>query len=96
MRLLSYKLRAPNHGVFLSPHTTCEMKYILRQSWSGCTRKQNQPEAAATGNGGMGTDDTTLSEGVEQSSFAAAGSRMLVHLTSSFSTAYPGGSPGDT
>ena len=30
--------------------------------------EENQPESAATGSGGLGIDDTTLLEGVEQSS----------------------------
>ena len=38
---------------------------------------EHQPESAATGSGGMGTDATTLTEGVEPSSFAAAGYRPL-------------------
>ena len=40
--------------------------------------------------GGLGTDDTTLSEVVEPSSFDAAGDRLLVHLNCSYSTACGG------
>ena len=71
------------------------MKYIFRQSWSGCTGKKNQPGSAATGSEGLGTDDTTLIEGVEPRSFAAAGDRLPVHLDSSAS-ACPEDSRGDT
>ena len=42
-----------------------------------------QPGCAAAGSEGMGTDDTTLTERVEPSSFVAAGDRLLVHLNSS-------------
>ena len=38
----------------------------------------------------MGTDDTTLIERMEPSSFVAAGDRLLVLLNSSRSTACPG------
>ena len=44
--------------------------------------EENQPESAATGSEGMGTDDTTLIEGVGPSSLAAAGDRLAVHLNS--------------
>ena len=43
--------------------------------------EEHQPESAAAG-----TADTTLIDGVEGSSFAAAGDRLHVHLNSSFST----------
>ena len=49
----------------------------------------NQPGSAATGSGGLGSDDTEV-EGVEPSSFVAAGVRLLVHLNCSHSTACPG------
>ena len=49
---------------------------------------RTQPEFAATGR--LGTDDATLAEGVQQSSFVAVGDRLPVHLNSSFSTAYLG------
>ena len=45
--------------------------------------EDNQPESVATGR--LGTDDTTLIEVVDPSSFAAAGDHLLVHLNSSFS-----------
>ena len=64
--------RDPEHT-----HSIREMKYIVHQ---------NQPESAAIGCGGLGTDVTILMEGVEPSSFAAAGDRLLVHLNSSCST----------
>ena len=51
---------------------------------------ETQPESAASGGGGLGIDDTTLSEGVDPSSSAAAGDRLLGHLHSSSSTARPG------
>ena len=38
----------------------------------------------------MGTDDTTLIDMVEPSSFVAVGDRLPVHLKSSYSTACPG------
>ena len=52
--------------------------------------EENQSESAATCSGGMGTDDTTLIEVVEPSSYAAAGDRLLVHLNISYSTACRG------
>ena len=52
--------------------------------------EEHQPGSAATGRGGMGTDDTTLIERVEPSSFVAAADRLLVHLNSSYSTACAG------
>ena len=51
--------------------------------------EENQPESPATGSGGLSTNDTTLLEGVEQSSLAAAGDRLPVHLSISFSTEFP-------
>ena len=43
MRLRSYKLAVTNFGIILSPHSICEMKHIIRQSWSGCTWKKTSP-----------------------------------------------------
>ena len=40
----------------------------------------------------MGTDDSPLIEGVEPSSFAAAGDRLFVHRNTSFSNASLGDS----
>ena len=45
--------------------------------------EEHQPGSAATGSGGMGTDDTTFIKRVEPSSFGAAGDRLLVHPSSS-------------
>ena len=45
--------------------------------------EENQPECGATSSGGLGTDDTTLIERVELSSFVAAGDCLLVHLSKS-------------
>ena len=49
--------------------------------------------SAASGCGGMGTDDTPI-EGMRPSSFGAAGDRLLVHLSSlkkyCMSWRYPG------
>ena len=47
----------------------------------------NQPGSAASSCGGVGTDDTTLIEVVEPSSFEALGDRLPFHLTSSCSAA---------
>ena len=64
-----------------------EVHYSPELEWMHT--EEHQPESAA-GCGGPGTDDATLTELVEPSSFtAAAGDRLLVHL-SSFGTAYPG------
>ena len=64
-----------------------EVHYSPELEWMHT--EEHQPESA-TGCGGPGTDDATLTELVEPSSFtAAAGDRLLVHLNSSFSTAYP-------
>ena len=52
--------------------------------------EETQPESGAIESGGLGTDDTSLCEGVDPSSSAAAGDRLLGHLHSSFSTACPG------
>ena len=41
--------------------------------------EDTQPKSAI-GGGGLGTDDTTMIEGVDPSSFAASGDRLLVHL----------------
>ena len=46
-------------------------------------KEENQPGSAATGSGGLGTDDTTLIESVEPSSSVAAGYRLIVHHSSS-------------
>ena len=51
---------------------------------------ENQPESVATGSGRMGTDETTLSERVELSSFGAVGDRLSVQLSSSRFAACPG------
>ena len=56
-----------------------EMKDLsLSQELCGGTWK-NHPGSAHPGGGGMGTDDTTLIERVELSSFGAAGDRLPVH-----------------
>ena len=65
MRLRICKVAAMRFGIFLNPRSFCEMKYIIRQSWSGGTWKQTQPELATSGSGGIGADDTILMEGVE-------------------------------
>ena len=52
--------------------------------------EEDQPESLATGSGGLGTDDTSLIERAVPSSSVAAGAHLLVHLTSSYSTACPG------
>ena len=52
--------------------------------------EENQPGSAATCSGGMGTDETTLTERLEPNSFGAGGDRLLVHLSSSKVTARPG------
>ena len=39
--------------------------------------EETQPESGAIESGGLGTDDTTLCEGVDPSSSAAAGDRLL-------------------
>ena len=49
--------------------------------------EQNQHGSAATGSGGIGTQDTTLIERVEPSSVVAAGDRLPDHLDSSCSSA---------
>ena len=59
------QVAAVRFGIFLNPRSICEMKYIIRQSWSGGTWKQTQPELATSGSGGIGADDTILMEGVE-------------------------------
>ena len=46
---------------------------------------ETQPGSVIASGGGVGTDDTTLAERVDPSSFVAAGGRMLVHLNNSFS-----------
>ena len=52
---------------------------------------ENQPVSAATGTGsGRMGSDSTLIEGLEPSSFVAAGDRLPVHLNSAFSPAHPG------
>ena len=58
-RLLSYRLAAKNPGVFLSPRSIREMK---SPEWEGGWMQvaENQPESAAIGGGGMGTNVTTL------------------------------------
>ena len=73
------QLQARSREIWRDPeptHSIREMKYIVHQ---------NQPESAAIGCGELGTDVTILMEGVEPSSFAAAGDRLLVHLNSSCS-----------
>ena len=63
-----------------------EMKDISQElEWKHMER--HQPGPAATGSGGLCTDDTTLIESVEPSSFDSAGDRLAVHLSSSKSTA---------
>ena len=47
--------------------------------------EEHQTEPAATGSGGMGSGETTLTEGVEPISCAAAGGRLQTHPNSSFS-----------
>ena len=58
-------------------------------SRAGCTWEKISLDLLPS-SGGMGTDDTTLSEVVEPSSFDAAGDRLLVHLNCSYSTACGG------
>ena len=89
-KLLSYKLAATHFGFDLSPHKKCEMKFFTRQNWSGCTWEKNQPQSAATGWRKRMLMTPLLIEGVEASSFAAAGDRLVVHHNSSLSTACPG------
>ena len=43
--------------------------------------EEHQLGSAARASGGMGTEDTTMIERVEPTSFAAAGDRLLVHLS---------------
>ena len=50
--------------------------------------EENQPESAAAGSGRMGADGSILMEGVESIALAAAGDRLFVHLSSTFSTAW--------
>ena len=49
--------------------------------------EENQPGSAATGGGRVGTDDTTLIERVEPSSYIAASYRLPARLNRSYSTA---------
>ena len=77
------RLDAMNLGIFLYPHSMREMKDTSVKGWSGCTWKKMSPESTATGGGGVGTDETTLTERVEPTSFAAAGDRLPVRLSSS-------------
>ena len=55
----------------------------LSQELEWLCMEENRLGSAATGSGGKGTDDTTLIERGEQSSFVAEGDRLPVHLSSS-------------
>ena len=55
--------------------------------------EENQRGSAASGGGGLGTDDTTLIEVVEPTSSVASGDRLLVHLSCSRISACPGDTP---
>ena len=82
MRLLSYLARCKKFfGVILSPHRKREMKYILRQCWSGCAWKKTSPNLCF-----WKCRDWKLMlplelTGVEPRSFAAVGERLPVHST---------------
>ena len=85
------KLAAMSCGINLSPPSKREMKDISQElEWMQL--EEHQPGSAATGGGGMGTDDTTQTEHLEASSSVAAGDRFPAHLNSFCRTA----SPGDT
>ena len=55
-----------------------EMKDTSLKCWSGCTWKKISLDLFATSSGRVGTDDTTLIERVELSSFGAARDRLLL------------------
>ena len=58
-----------------------EVKDISLKSWSGCKWRNISSDLLFTGRERVGTDDTTLMERVEPSSFVAAVDRLLVHLS---------------
>ena len=64
------KLAAKSFGFIVSPHNMREMKDTSLKGWSGC--KWMKLESAVTDWGRVGTDDTTLIERVELSSFGVA------------------------
>ena len=88
-RLLSYKVAATNFCRYLVPtqYTRDEVYHSPNLEWMHT--EENQPESAATGSGGMSTDDVPLLEGVEPSLQQRA-TGCPVHLDSSLRTACPG------
>ena len=76
----------------MGQHSIREMNDICLKDWSGCNWKKVGLDLLLRVVEELGTDDTTLFEVVEPSSFVPAGDRLLVHLNSS----YASGCPGDT
>ena len=75
-------LVAMNFGIILIPHCMREMKDISLKNWSGCKWKTLSLNLLPQEVEEWGTDDTTLIQRVEPSSFGAAGDRLPVHLSS--------------
>ena len=78
MRLPSCRPASTNFGVILSAtqYTRDKVHHSPELEWMHT--EEHQPGSAATGGGGMETDDTTLIDWVDPSSFAAAGVRFPV------------------
>ena len=85
--LLGFQARCNDFCVILSlpQKTRDEVSHSPELVWMHM--EGYQPESAGTG---MGADDSIEREGLEPSSFAAAGDHLPVQLNSSFSAAYLG------
>ena len=70
-------------GIFLSPLSNRRDERDLSQELEWMPVEENQPRSGATGNGRVGTGNTTLIARVEPSSFRAAGNCLPVHFCGS-------------
>ena len=82
----AFLLKLPNHP---EPTQHARDEGYRSEEQERLSMEEDQPGSAANGSGGLGTDDTTLIERVEPSTFGAAGHRLPVHLSSSEITACP-------
>ena len=67
------------------PYSTRVIEDTSLKTWSRCKWKKVCLDLLPQVFGGLGIDDTTVTERVEPSSFVAAGDRLPVHLNSSYS-----------
>ena len=76
---LHCKLAATNFGHLPEPTQYARDEGCLSPDLAWVHMEETQPGSAATGGGRVGTDDTSLIERVESSSFVSAEDRLLVH-----------------